>query len=58
MVFFPVAAHFNLFNIVGQSDKPLSPREALAAYNSTVAIAVTATGPGKDAWLYQAMELC
>ncbi|CEN61074.1 hypothetical protein ASPCAL07740 [Aspergillus calidoustus] len=46
MPFFPVAAHFKLFNIVGQSDKALSAREALAAYNSTGAIAVTATGPG------------
>jgi hypothetical protein len=48
MPFFPVAAHFRLFNIVGQSDKALSAREALAAYNSTGAIAVTATGPGTD----------
>ncbi|KAL2847389.1 S-adenosyl-L-methionine-dependent methyltransferase [Aspergillus pseudodeflectus] len=46
MPFFPVAAHFKLFNIVGQSDKALSAREALAAYNSKGAIAVTATGPG------------
>ncbi|KAL2786951.1 S-adenosyl-L-methionine-dependent methyltransferase [Aspergillus keveii] len=46
MPFFPVAAHFKLFDIVGKSDKALSSREALTAYNTTVAIAVTATGPG------------
>ncbi|KAJ0416329.1 S-adenosyl-L-methionine-dependent methyltransferase [Aspergillus carlsbadensis] len=46
MGFFPVAAYFNLFAVIGESDKALSAREVLAAYNSRVAIAITATGPG------------
>jgi hypothetical protein len=54
--FFPVAAHFKLFHTVGKSDKALSSREALAAYNTTVAIAVTSTGPGMDLQVQTAMD--
>ncbi|KAL2848433.1 S-adenosyl-L-methionine-dependent methyltransferase [Aspergillus pseudoustus] len=32
--FFPVAVHFNLFNIIGKSDKALSARDTLSAYTT------------------------
>ncbi|KAL3457040.1 S-adenosyl-L-methionine-dependent methyltransferase [Aspergillus heterothallicus] len=57
LAFFPVAAHFNLFNIIGESDKALSARDILTADQSNTNNSAPANVPGAAAVIHNSANV-